>query len=471
VGFALLCAIAVAIGVLCEADAAEDVEAAPGERIVVRMAVRRSAPTGDEPADRALVSITGRAPRRRGAAPQLRLLGVRPATAPCPVPPVAPDGRLQGTASSRAVGWRRVAGTAPGRRLRSRRQFAMTGAVTLGGPGALRLCAYAVRGGQRPRVQRMVSTVVPDRAGRIPGTPSAAPEAREASISLRPGAIALFTTVVLGVAWLLRRSAGGWVRGATAGAGQGHGETGSAAAFAAGPEPLAGDPTAWEGIRLDTGDLPSLPVDFRVPDAPPVVHAAPRDEADDRASDTGGWLHVPGQRPAPYGPSAGGGGATVHGGAAPTAARRFSALGVEHPAVHVLHDLCIPHSPARIDHVLIGPGGVVVANTKDYAGRVRSNGIDLRVRGRNRSAAVDVCLWQAETVRATLERAGLGLVPVHGVLHWLRPGGLGAQRIDLRGVRLLTARETMDVATGNDLLDPDVAERVALLLRSAFPVA
>jgi hypothetical protein len=471
VGFALLCAIAVAIGVLCDADAAEDVEAAPGERIVVRIAVRRSAPSGDAPAGRALVSITGRAPRRRGAAPQLRLLGVRPVTARCPVPPVAPDGRLQGTAAATPVRWRRLAGTTPGRRLRSRREFAMTGAVTLGGPGALRLCAYAVRGGQRPRVQRMVSTVVPDRTGRIPGTRAAGPEAREAAISLRPGALALLTTVVLGAAWLLRRGAGGSMRGTRIGAGAGHGDVGPVAAFAAGPAPAAGDPTAWEGVRLDTGDLPSLPVDFRIPDAPPAVLASPRDDADDRAADTGGWLHVPGQRPAQFGPPSGGGGATVHGGPAPTAARRFSDLGVEHPAVHVLHDLCIPHSPARIDHVLIGPGGVVVANTKDYAGRVRSNGIDLRVRGRNRSAAVDVCLWQAETVRATLERAGLGLVPVHGVLHWLRPGGLGAQRIDLRGVRLLTARETMDVATGTDLLEPDVAERVALLLRQTFPVA
>jgi hypothetical protein len=470
VGFALLCAIAVAIGVLCDAEAAEDVEAAPGERIVVRMAVRRSAPTGDAPADRALVSITGRAPRRRGAAPQLRLLGVRPATAPCPVPPVAPDGRLQGTAVGRSVGWRRVAGTAPGRRLRSRRQFAMTGAVTLGGPEALRLCAYAVRGGQHPRVQRMVSTVVPDRAGRTPGTPATGPEARTASISLQPGALALLTTVVLGAAWLLRRGSGGSVRGTSAGAGAGHGRPGPVAAFAAGPAPADGDPIAWEGVRLDTGDLPSLPVDFRVPDAPPVVPAVARDD-DERAVDIGGWFPVPGQRPGTSGPSAGGRGATLHGGAAPTAARRFSSLVVEHPAVHVLHDLCIPHSPARIDHVLIGPGGVVVANTKDYAGRVRSNGIDLRVRGRNRSAAVDVCLWQAETVRATLDRAGLGLVPVHGVLHWLRAGGLGAQRIDLRGVRLLSARETMDVATGTDVLDPDVAERVALLLRSTFPAA
>jgi hypothetical protein len=282
---------------------------------------------------------------------------------------------------------------------------------------------------------------------------------------VRPGALALLTTVALGVAWLLRRGTGGSGRRATAR--PGHGDIGPAAAFAAGPNPPFAEEQPWEGTRMDTADLPSLPADFHVPDAPPVLDPARRD--DDESA--GGWLHLPGQHP-PFGTRATtDAGTSVHGGPAPTAAKRFGALRVEHPAVHVLHDLCIPKSPARIDHVLVGPGGVVVANTKDYAGRVRSNGIDLRVRGRNRSAAVDVCLWQAETVRALLDRAGLGLVPVHGVLHWLRPGGLGAERIDLRGVRLLTARETMDVATGSDLLDPEVAERVALLLRSTFPVA
>lgn len=472
VGFALLCALAVAIGVLCDADAAEDVDAAPGERIVVRLAVRRTAPAAGTAADRALVSITGRAPRRRGAAPQLRVLRVRP-TASCPVPPVAPDGRLQGTAAAAPVAWSRVAGTVPGRRLRSRRRFAMSGAVVLGGPGAVRLCAYAVRGGQHPMVQRMVSAVVPDRAGRTPKVPAKAPEARRASVPLRPGALALITTVALGSAWLLRRGTGGSGRDAR----RGHRGIGPDAATAGLTLDVLTDPQ-WDDRRIDTADLPSLPVDFRIPDAPPVVDAPWAGDADaDGATDDGPegeWIQVPDHLPASFNDAARANGTprtAASGGVAPAAARRFSDLRVEHPAVHVLHDLCIPHSPARIDHVLIGPGGVVVANTKDYAGRVRSDGIDLRVRGRNRSAAVDVCLWQAETVRATLERAGLGLVPVHGVLHWLRPGGLGSQRIDLRGVRLLTARGTMDVATGADFLDPEVAERVALVLRSAFPSA
>jgi Nuclease-related domain len=36
----------------------------------------------------------------------------------------------------------------------------------------------------------------------------------------------------------------------------------------------------------------------------------------------------------------------------------------------VLHDLAIPGSPANIDHLVIGPGGVVVIDTKQYRGRL-----------------------------------------------------------------------------------------------------
>jgi hypothetical protein len=34
----------------------------------------------------------------------------------------------------------------------------------------------------------------------------------------------------------------------------------------------------------------------------------------------------------------------------------------------VLHDLAIPNSPANIDHLVIGPGGVVVIDSKQYRG-------------------------------------------------------------------------------------------------------
>jgi hypothetical protein len=37
----------------------------------------------------------------------------------------------------------------------------------------------------------------------------------------------------------------------------------------------------------------------------------------------------------------------------------------------VLHDLAVPGSPANLDHLVIGPGGVFVVDSKHYRGRLR----------------------------------------------------------------------------------------------------
>jgi Nuclease-related domain len=37
----------------------------------------------------------------------------------------------------------------------------------------------------------------------------------------------------------------------------------------------------------------------------------------------------------------------------------------------VLHDLAVPHSQANIDHLAIGPGGVLVIDSKEYRGRLQ----------------------------------------------------------------------------------------------------
>ena len=37
----------------------------------------------------------------------------------------------------------------------------------------------------------------------------------------------------------------------------------------------------------------------------------------------------------------------------------------------VLHDLAVPGSPANLDHMVIGPGGVFVVDSKQYRGRLR----------------------------------------------------------------------------------------------------
>jgi hypothetical protein len=37
----------------------------------------------------------------------------------------------------------------------------------------------------------------------------------------------------------------------------------------------------------------------------------------------------------------------------------------------VLHDLAVPGSPANLDHLVIGPGGVFVVDSKQYRGRLQ----------------------------------------------------------------------------------------------------
>jgi hypothetical protein len=155
----------------------------------------------------------------------------------------------------------------------------------------------------------------------------------------------------------------------------------------------------------------------------------------------------------------------VDGGVAP--ARLFDELAAFHPEVRVLHGLGVAGTPSVIDHVLIGTGGVVVAGTETCAGRVRTDGVHLRVRGRDRSPLIDVALWRAEVVRQSLAQRGMRDVPVHGVVHWEHLEGLGDRAIALRGVPLLSAGAAIGMAATGIDLSPLAIERVVAALEPA----
>jgi hypothetical protein len=80
----------------------------------------------------------------------------------------------------------------------------------------------------------------------------------------------------------------------------------------------------------------------------------------------------------------------------------------------VLHDRLAP-AGGNIDHLLIGPGGVVVVDSKNWSGVVVVNSDGLRVGGRNRSAEVARVATLAEAVRQSLAEADLH-PPVHAVV-------------------------------------------------------
>lgn len=83
--------------------------------------------------------------------------------------------------------------------------------------------------------------------------------------------------------------------------------------------------------------------------------------------------------------------------------------------VRVLHDRGIPHSGARIDHLVVTPAGVWVVATTHDTGRPERH-VDgevqrLVIGGRDETALVDAVLGQVETVRSVV-----GGVAVRGVL-------------------------------------------------------
>jgi hypothetical protein len=56
---------------------------------------------------------------------------------------------------------------------------------------------------------------------------------------------------------------------------------------------------------------------------------------------------------------------------------------LEHRGWAVLHDLAIPGSEANIDHLVLGPGGVLVIDSKQYRGRLRLDAYGMLWHGRH----------------------------------------------------------------------------------------
>lgn len=71
----------------------------------------------------------------------------------------------------------------------------------------------------------------------------------------------------------------------------------------------------------------------------------------------------------------------------------------------VLHDLRVPNSRENIDHLLIGPPGVFVIETKTYRGTVRMRGGGLYIGGRRKTGFLDQVERQIDAVSTALETA------------------------------------------------------------------
>jgi hypothetical protein len=124
----------------------------------------------------------------------------------------------------------------------------------------------------------------------------------------------------------------------------------------------------------------------------------------------------------------------------------------------VLHDLAIPGSAANIDHLVIGPGGVLVIDSKQYRGRLQLDPYGMLWHGRHLLVSpLRKVRWeadQADEVLAIAEVQVAAMVAIHGASV---PWG----RVDADGVTVIPAHRVPDLLRAlPPILGP---ERVAWL--------
>jgi len=116
-------------------------------------------------------------------------------------------------------------------------------------------------------------------------------------------------------------------------------------------------------------------------------------------------------------------------------ARRLAAL--ERHGWAVLHDLAVPRSQANIDHLVIGPGGVFVIDSRQYRGRLQLDAFGKLWHGRYPLTAVlRAVSFEADRAAQVLPDPGVAVVPIM-VVHGARvPWG----KVVMDGVPVVPAR-------------------------------
>jgi hypothetical protein len=135
----------------------------------------------------------------------------------------------------------------------------------------------------------------------------------------------------------------------------------------------------------------------------------------------------------------------------------------------VLHDLAIPGSAANIDHLVIGPGGVLVIDSKQFRGRLHLDAYGMLWHGRRLLVStLRKTRWEADQADDLLGIAEVevpAIVAVHGAsVPW------GLVRAD--GVTVVPARRVADLLQAlPPILGPErvawLADRARLRFRAA----
>jgi len=102
----------------------------------------------------------------------------------------------------------------------------------------------------------------------------------------------------------------------------------------------------------------------------------------------------------------------------------------------VFHDLAMPDSPANLDHLVVGPSGVFVIDSKQWTGHVHQGADGVVWHDHYRlDRTLATTRWQAETLGRLLGVPVAPLVCVHGA--HIQGGGLHAQGVAVVPAALL----------------------------------
>lgn len=151
--------------------------------------------------------------------------------------------------------------------------------------------------------------------------------------------------------------------------------------------------------------------------------------------------------------------------------------------VRLLHDRRVPgHGRANIDHLAIGPAGVLVIDTKTYGSPVRTDWVGglfaprrtvLLINGRDQTRLIDSVERQVGYVRDALRDVPLASeVEVRGALCFPNPDGLPLfKQLRVRGITIEGPRSITKLARRPGAMSPDQVEALWQHLGRAFPPA
>jgi Nuclease-related domain len=102
----------------------------------------------------------------------------------------------------------------------------------------------------------------------------------------------------------------------------------------------------------------------------------------------------------------------------------------------VFHDLAVPGAPANVDHLVIGPSGVFVIDSKQWTGSVHQGSDGLAWHNQYPlDRTLETVRWEAEAISRILGTRTAAVVCVHGA--HVHGGGLEAQGVAIVPAHLL----------------------------------